>query len=256
MNNAKTKSDTDGEQYLKDSFQREQELLESKLLFANQNITHNGERGEVNEKHFIEYLRSHLPKRYSVDSAIVVDSNGKTSNQIDIVVYDNQYTPTLFAQQDFCYVPAEAVYAVIEVKPEVNRDYIEYAQKQAYSVEALERTSIEITHAGGVYKPKPLFKIITGLIALKTGWQEGLASNSFKDAIQMPYTNQTRLDFVTSLQGGHFDCFEKGNEHYSQQNHLTFFLFRLLSQLQSLGTVPAVDWNKYANVLTEQSKPD
>ena len=30
---------------------------------------------------------------------------------------------------------------------------------------------------------------------------------------------------------------------------LAHFLFRLLHRLQSLGTVPAVDWNRYASVI-------
>ena len=33
------------------------------------------------------------------------------------------------------------------------------------------------------------------------------------------------------------------------KNALSFFIFRLLQKLQSLGTVPAIDWNKYATVL-------
>jgi hypothetical protein len=36
------------------------------------------------------------------------------------------------------------------------------------------------------------------------------------------------------------------------KNALVFFIFRLLQKLQTLGTVPAVDWGKYANVLSRK----
>ena len=54
-------------------------------------------------------LRKYLPNRYAVAQGIVVDSNGATSDQIDIIIFDPQYTPTLLDQQSHRFVPAEAV---------------------------------------------------------------------------------------------------------------------------------------------------
>jgi hypothetical protein len=65
-----------------------------------------------------------------------------------------QYTPSLLDQQKHRYVPAEAVYAVFEVKPSINWDYLIYAGEKADSVRILERTSIEIPHAGGTFPAK------------------------------------------------------------------------------------------------------
>ena len=97
--------------------------------------------------HRVEYL----PKRYAVDSAIVIDSNGKTSDQMDVVIYDPQYTPTLLDQHDHKYIPAEAVYAVMEVKPTVNKGYLDYAGKKAASVRRLNLTSAQISEANARY---------------------------------------------------------------------------------------------------------
>lgn len=141
----------------------EQETLQLKLELSSTSITHNGVLGDVNEKHFIEMLSRYLPNRYAVDSAIIIDSNGQTSDQIDIVIYDNQYTPTLLDQQNHRFIPAEAVYAAIEVKPEINKEYIEYAKQKAYSIRKLERTSVSIIHAGGTYPPKEHKKLYAGL---------------------------------------------------------------------------------------------
>ena len=206
--------------------------------------------GDVNEKHFIEFLSRHLPKRYAVDSAIVIDSNGETSDQIDIVIYDNQYTPTLLGQHDHRFVPAEAVYAVIEVKPTINKAYLEYAANKSASVRKLERTSVPIKHAGGEYPAKPPIEIISGIVAAGVEWAEGLNSKAFLENLAA-LNGESSLNFGLALSGGTFDDFSQKIKIGPADNSLAYFLFRLLEKLQSLGTVPAVDWNKYAEVMVQ-----
>jgi hypothetical protein len=53
-----------------------QEVLRKQLELSRVSITHGGVMGDVNEKHFIAALRSHLPLRYQVSSAIILDSDG------------------------------------------------------------------------------------------------------------------------------------------------------------------------------------
>jgi hypothetical protein len=52
-------------EFLRESFATEQECLVSKLKSSNR-ITHAGDRGEVNEQHFVDFLRKYLPTRYTV----------------------------------------------------------------------------------------------------------------------------------------------------------------------------------------------
>ena len=244
MNQAKQQSNVDGKAYLRNAFLVEKDVLLAKLKLSQTSITHDGVMGDVNEKHFIDFLRKHLPKRYAVDSAIIIDVNGATSDQIDIVIYDNQYTPTLLGQHDHRFVPAEAVYGVIEVKPKINKVYLSYALQKAHSVNRLERTSVAIPHAGGEYPPKPNFSIITGLVGIETEWTEGLGSKAFDNNIQ-----ESSLDFVLSVKDGLFDHFDGNVNKIQNDNAIAYFLFRLLQKLQSLGTVPAVDWNRYAQIM-------
>src|SRR4051794_8577591 len=108
MTNPKTLSKTNGRQFIQDSFAGQQAVLKSQLDFSRQSITHMGERGEVDERHVIQILRQYLRDRYSVESGIVIDSKGGTSDQIDVVIFDRQYTPTLLDQHEHKYIPAEA----------------------------------------------------------------------------------------------------------------------------------------------------
>lgn len=251
MNPAKNLSEHDGRAFLQDAFHKDQTVLAANLEFAERSITHDGKRGDVAENHFLDALQRYLPRRYSAGSAIVIDSLGHTSDQIDIVVYDQQFTPVLLDQRQHKYVPAEAVYAVLEVKPTINRDYLRYAGSKAASVRRLHRTSCPIPHAGGTYPPKRLFPITAGIVAAKIDWTDGFGATFSTNHSEL--TSDESLDCGLALNGGSFDLFaDTGTFTYAPpRNALIFFLFRLLQRLQSLGSVPAIDWNSYAAHLSD-----
>ena len=248
MNKAKTGSKIDGQRFLREALGAEQTVLAVQLDLSAKSVTHDGAMGDVNEQHFIQVLRKYLPKRYEVDRAIVIDANGTTSDQIDIVIFDHQYTPTLLDQHAHRFVPAEAVYCVLEVKPAINKQYLNYAGSKAHSVRLLERTSISIHHAGGEYPPKPLFPIIAGIVATRVEWTNGIASEAFATTLGA-LTGSYSLDCGLALSDRAFDTFTGALSMHGPERSLASFLFRLLQRLQSLGTVPAIDWNRYARVL-------
>ena len=236
-------------QFLRDAFASEQVCLSASLK-SSLRITHKGDRGEVNEQFFINFLRAYLPDRYTVEKAIVLDSTGAVSHSVDVVVFDRQYTPTLLDNDKHRYVPAEAVYAVFECKPKIDKGYLEYAGKKVESVRKLHRTSVDIHHAGGVFKAKPLFPIIGGILATEIGWGDGLGE-AFR-ASHSTLTGDQRIDCGFAASGACFDVFADDNAYTfgPKDNALAYFAFRLLSKLQTLATVPAVDWMAYAKTLS------
>lgn len=233
MSNPKKKSKEDGKQFLQDAFALEQKLLQTKLEFSSQSITHSGTLGEVNESYFIEVLRKYLPRRYAVDTAIVIDSQGSTSDQIDVVVYDKQYTPTLLDQKRHRFVPAESVYAVFEVKPTINKPYLDYAGDKAKSVRELIRTSIPIVHAGGEYPAKPLFPIVAGIVAANVDWAEGFISDAFINSYS-ELKELRQIDCGLAVSGSCFDTYIGDLQVVRSDQALAYFLFRFLEKLQSL----------------------
>lgn len=248
MNKAKEASAVDGRTFLREALTAEQQVLLVKLDLSSKSITHNGVMGEVNEQHFIELLRRYLPKRYAVDQGIIIDCNGNTSDQIDVVVFDTQYTPTMLDQQSHRFIPAEAVYCVLEAKPCVSKEYLEYAAAKAESVRRLERTSVPIRHAGGEYPAKQPFEIVAGIVAVSADWSQGCASPALVEALSN-LTGPRKIDCGLALADRSFDT-HLGSLHLSEASgSLAVFLFRLLHRLQGLGTVPAVDWNRYGATL-------
>lgn len=237
-------------EFLRAAFATEQECLVPKLKSSSR-IIHAGDRGEVNEQHFIDFLRKYLPNRYTVEKAIVIDSNGGVSHSIDIVVFDRQYTPTLLDNDKHRYVPAEAVYAVFECKPKIDRGNLNYAADKAASVRKLHRTSVDIFTATGKIPAKAHVPIISGILAIDVDWVGGLSSGAFRTA-HAELTGGRSLDCGFAATGQCFDVFD-GPDSYSfgpPDNALAYFAFRLLSKLQSMATVPAVDWMAYANRLS------
>lgn len=249
-NRAKALSKANGKAFLQKAFASEQRKLAANLQASSDSITHNGDMGEVNERYFIETLRRYLPDRYKVEKAIILDSNGGTTDSIDVVVFDRQYTPTLLDSEKHRYVPAEAVYAVFECKPTIHKDYLEYAADKAASVRRMHRTSVAIPHAGPVpYPPKPQIDLVSGIVAMNIEWADGFGSTFTK--LHRKLTGDRRLDCGLAVSGASFDTFDGGYTFGPKDNALVFFLFRLLKRLQAVGTVPAVDWAAYAQQLSK-----
>ena len=110
---------------LKDLFYNLQNQMISRLSTNRKSIAHPAAKGDASELNWIQWLKDYLPKRYCVDKAFLIDCNNNLSDQIDVVIYDQQYTPFAFKQDSVIYIPAESVYAIFEVKQELNKEYIE-----------------------------------------------------------------------------------------------------------------------------------
>lgn len=92
------------------------EDIQLRLGTARKAFQHPGAKGDASEGVWIEMLDTYLPKRYQAANAFVVDSLGNFSDQIDVVVFDRQYSPFIFKFNEQIIVPAESVYAVFEAK--------------------------------------------------------------------------------------------------------------------------------------------
>ncbi|QPQ88807.1 hypothetical protein I6H08_37630 (plasmid) [Burkholderia gladioli] len=225
--------------------------IQSRLSIARMSFGHPGTKGDATEGVWLELLEKYLPARYQAIKAHVVDSNGKFSQQMDVVVFDRQYSPFIFRFGDEVIIPAESVYAVFEAKQSANAAMVKYAQEKIASVRALHRTSLPIPHAGGVYPAKQLFPILGGLLTLESEWSPALGP-SFEKALQED-TADGRLDIGCVAAHGHF-FLDRGATDYSfvtENKPATAFLFKLIAMLQFSGTVPMIDIEAYASWLTK-----
>lgn len=58
-----------------------------------------------------------IPQKFNIERGVfIVDSKGNISNEVDLAIYDEQYTPYIFKYGMIKFVPVEAVAAVVECK--------------------------------------------------------------------------------------------------------------------------------------------
>jgi len=234
-----------------------QSQMAAELKAVRKNIAHTSTQGEAREAGWISLLERHLPLRYRIRRAFVVDAWGRLSEQIDAVIFDRQYSPFLLDHQGACYVPAESVYAVLEIKPTLNRAALKYALQKVGSVRSLLRTSTPIPHAGGIYEARRPFEIIGGIVTDDSDWSPPFGQG-FESVLSSCVPAQ-RLNIGCVLSRGtfyvHYEPSVIRVETCTRRDALVFFILKLLQALQSLGTVPAIDIPAYAKSLRIREKP-
>ncbi|MBX3491535.1 MAG: hypothetical protein KF899_01095 [Parvibaculum sp.] len=225
--------------------------IQRRLETVRETMAHPGTKGDASEGVWNELFNKYLPARYKADKAHVVDSKGTFSQQIDVVIYDRQYSPFIFHFEGQIIIPAESVYAVFEAKQSANLGHIKYAQEKVQSVRRLHRTSLPIPHAGGTYPAKQLTPIYGGLLTFESDWSPAIG-DSFIDAVRTDQ-GDGKLDFGCVAARGYFHSSDQSGEYsvHVGGKPATAFLFKLISQLQRSATVPMIDVEAYSEWLVE-----
>lgn len=137
--------------------------------FINSIFHHQGMKGEGNEIILRDLIKKFIPKRYGVGTGVVIDRNGAQSKQVDIVIYDQIFYPSILSLSSVHLFPVDIVYATIEIKTTLDSSEADKALKNIFSVQDLELipdnySMWESQPNGGAglvtYKPIPPFGFI------------------------------------------------------------------------------------------------
>lgn len=94
----------------------EQAIVDQLRLSCHHHVTSGGFREEMWKQLFEQ-------KKYSVArSVFIIDSEGKVSKEVDLAIFDEQYTPYIFRYDQMKYIPIEAVAVAIQCKSSLS-DY-------------------------------------------------------------------------------------------------------------------------------------
>jgi hypothetical protein len=216
---------------------------------------HNGSSGEAAECRWKAFFEKYLPRRYSVlHDATIIDSLGSHSQQIDLAIYDEYYTPKIWQHGDKAWIPAESVYCVVECKEKVQGN-INYAGKKIASVRKLYRTSGDFHDNSygeqSAIEPKTILGI---LVADRYGWKKDNSNALHKELAKLNIDE--RIEFICSADGvsvtiGWPDI---GTMPSIEMNSgccaLIHFLTELDRTLRITGTVAPIDYRQYLNPRT------
>ena len=122
------------------------------------NILHNGSKGTVRENIVNKVIRPFLPACYGLSGGEAFDSEGNTSKQLDLVVYDSVFSYIIPYIDNYIQFPCESIYGNIEIKSFLNKDEL---MKAIDNIKSMKRLKREGTHSWTV---TPLVSIkINGL---------------------------------------------------------------------------------------------
>ena len=104
---------------------------------AAEELHHPGLRGRAREIFVKDLLFPFLNPTFGVCTGIVVDSEGESSKQIDIIIFDKSLIPSLMLTGEEGIVPYESVLGTIEIKSKLSKPELVKAVDNARSVKNL-----------------------------------------------------------------------------------------------------------------------
>lgn len=101
-----------------------------------------GEIGSDREETIRQFLRTHLPKRFSVSTGFAFDANGRVSQQLDIIISDSMLCAHFETAGGIRFYPCESIVAVGQIKSSLtSRAEFRNALSNLESVKILDRSA-------------------------------------------------------------------------------------------------------------------
>lgn len=230
------------------AFRARQQQLEADLGLGRTVVMHGPTLGDATELDWRGMLADFLPRRYGVTKAFVVDVDGHVSEQLDVVIHDRHFSPLLFEVGGAHFIPAESVYAVLEVKQDISKEQVAYAGNKIASVRRLRRTSVSFPTATGMAPARGPERIVGGLLALNCGWNP-MFGDPLRNALKDRDENSV-IDLACVLRAGSFEAVNPAAPDQlavcgDPATALIFFMLRLIKRLQDVATVTAMDLDAY-----------
>lgn len=78
---------------------------------------HHPTTGSYREDVWYSLFRQIVPYKFAIEKGVfIIDSDGKISKEVDLAIFDEQYTPYIFNYGNVRFIPIEAVAVVIQCK--------------------------------------------------------------------------------------------------------------------------------------------
>lgn len=127
---------------LKDLIQSAAKQLRQDFEEIQNNNPHAAESGAEAELILKAFLKDRLPRRFDIETGLVVGQDGTVSRQTDLIIFDALNSPVYRKGPKIHILPRDNVAAVIEVKSKLNKDQLKDAAKKIASVKTLRPTPI------------------------------------------------------------------------------------------------------------------
>ena len=97
-----------------ENYERKEQILMACLGKKEKHPTING---SYRESEWESFFREIVPEKFSIKKNVfIIDAYRKISDEVDLAIFDEQYTPYIFKDREYQYIPIEAVAAVVQCK--------------------------------------------------------------------------------------------------------------------------------------------
>lgn len=104
-------------------------------------ITHMQTRGQLREGFLIDFFKSVIPQKLSINSGVICDAGGTTTTQLDFIVTDESFLPSIGFDGKTAVVPVESALMCAEIKSTLTTSALEQVAGQNASISALKFTN-------------------------------------------------------------------------------------------------------------------
>jgi len=221
------------------------------------NNPHAAESGAEAEIILKEFLKERLPRRFDIQSGLVVGQDGTISNQTDLIIFDALNSPIYRKGPRVHILPRDNVAVVIEVKSKLNKDQLKDSAKKIASVKKIKATPITKADQPVTFSDMIMTNTLGCVFAFDSYTSLDTLAENLKD-INSEYASSLWIDLVVVLDKGYIgfamqspfqqipmgffggDCVDSDIaapfyihliKHDAAELTLNHFFFRLMAQL-------------------------
>lgn len=180
----------------KNYIQMEKYIVDQLQLDSQHYVTIGGFREEIWKSMFEQII----PRKFSVErSVFIIDSHGRVSKEVDLAIFDEQYTPYIFRYGTIKYLPIEAVAVVVQCKSnsldDKNiKDWIDSINKLKTSLKSVTRTISDLIVGEHDYKTDQ-----DGVILNDQGKHKPLTQTSTRPIRILCHTGNSTKETIADL---------------------------------------------------------
>lgn len=129
---------------IKENYKRMEEDYVKQLFFS---VPHGSTIGRYREQIWGKMFEAIVPKKFVIEQSVfIIDSAGNVSNEVDLAIFDEMYTPYVFRYGQIKFIPIEAVAAVVECKStsmdkDLLKKWVERIKSLETSAQSVARTA-------------------------------------------------------------------------------------------------------------------
>lgn len=116
---------------------RAKEQLELNAKHA-EDFVHRGIRGDERAAGLARFLTDRIPSRFAIAKGEAIDYKDNRTGQLDLLIYDTHTSSPVARGEENLLIPAESLYAVIEVKTTLTQDELDMCYTHASKIRNLK----------------------------------------------------------------------------------------------------------------------